>query len=62
MSALWRRAVRATPLERDRVFAALLFVVAELEVAIAGGDAPTPLLMLSPRATRCPSPGGACIR
>ena len=47
MNALWRHVVHATPLQRDRAFAALLFVVAELEAIIAGGDAPTPLLMLA---------------
>ena len=46
VSALWRRAVRATPIERDRVFAVLLFIAAEIEVAIVGGDAPLPVLML----------------
>jgi signal transduction histidine kinase len=46
VTALWRRALRASPIERDRVFAAVLFVVAQLEVILVGGDAPLPLLML----------------
>ena len=47
MSRLWRRIRMASPLVRDRVAAALLFVVAEIEVATVGGDAALPLLMLA---------------
>jgi signal transduction histidine kinase len=46
VTELWHRARRATPIQRDRAFAALLFAVAELEVAIMG-DAHTLLLMLT---------------
>ena len=46
MSSLWRRAQRATPIERDQAFAAVLFVAAEIEVLFVGGQAPMPLLML----------------
>jgi len=47
VSRLWRRVTHATPLQRDRAFAVVLFVVAELEAIITGGDAPLPLLMLA---------------
>ncbi|HET8952281.1 MAG TPA: histidine kinase [Solirubrobacteraceae bacterium] len=47
MSALWRRARMTSPLLRDRIFAGLLFVMAEIEVLVVGGDAPLPLLMLA---------------
>jgi signal transduction histidine kinase len=46
VSALWRRALRSTPLDRDRAFAVVLFVAAEVEVVISGEGAPLPLLML----------------
>jgi signal transduction histidine kinase len=47
MSALWRRLWRATPLQRDRLFGAALFVGAQIEVVVVGGDGPLPLLMLA---------------
>ena len=47
MSRLWRRIRMVSPLVRDRVVAALLFLVAEIEVATVGGDAAMPLLMLA---------------
>jgi signal transduction histidine kinase len=47
VSALRHRIARSTPIERDRAFAAVLFVAAVLEAAIVGGDAPVPLLMLA---------------
>ena len=46
MRRLWTRFMRATPLKRDRYFAALLFAFSEAEVLVIGGDAPLPLLML----------------
>ena len=48
MSRLWRRARMTSPLARDRVFAAVLFVAAEIEVLSVGhGDAPLRALMLA---------------
>ena len=47
MRTLWRRISHATPIERDRAFAVVLFVVAQLEVITVGGDAPLPLLLLA---------------
>jgi signal transduction histidine kinase len=46
VSALWRRAVRTTPLERDRAFTVVLFAVAQTEVLVQGGDAPLAVLMV----------------
>jgi signal transduction histidine kinase len=46
VNGVWRRVAHSTPLQRDRAFAVVLFAFAELEVVIAGGDAPLPLLML----------------
>ena len=48
VSRLWRRARMTSPLARDRVFAAVLFVVAQIEVLSVGhGDAPLAALMLA---------------
>ena len=48
MRSLWRRLGMASPLVRDRVAAAVLFVAAQIEVVHVGaGDAPLPLLMLA---------------
>ena len=46
MSRMWRRIRMISPLLRDRTVAVVLFVIAEIEVATVGGDAPLPLLML----------------
>ena len=47
MSALLRRFRMTSPLLRDRIAAGMLFVIAEIEVAVVGGDAPVVLLMLA---------------
>jgi signal transduction histidine kinase len=47
VTGLWRRVWHATPSQRDRAFTVVLFVAAQLEAIIAGGDAPLPLLMLA---------------
>jgi signal transduction histidine kinase len=48
VSRLWRRARMTSPLARDRVFAAVLFVVAQIEViGVGSGDAPLWALMLA---------------
>ena len=47
MSRLWRRLRMVSPLARDRVVAAVLFLTAEIEVATVGGTAAMPLLMLA---------------
>ena len=48
MSRLWRRLGMTSPLVRDRVAAAVLFVAAQIEVIYVGaGEAPLPLLMLA---------------
>ena len=47
MSRLWRSLRLLGPIGRDRLFAAAMFVAAEIEVAVVGGDAPAPLLALA---------------